>query len=217
MTTKAELIQDLDEFLARDDLTSGGNQETFLRIAQAQIDRKIRTRAQEVTTQLIATARTVALPDDYLAMRSISLDTTLDRRIDYLTPERIREAPIWQNQGGFRDAEDTTPLAYTIEGNSIVFAPEPSADNPITLDFVYYAKLSRLVNDTDTNSLLTNDYDVYLWAILKAGCIFLQESELAGTYHALFKNALEDLSRNERWGRFSGSNLFATGSPRRTV
>ncbi len=217
MTTRAELITDLDDWLARDDLSAGGKEDTFLRIAQAQINRKVRVRNREVTTTLIASARTAALPDDYQSMRAIALDSTLDRRVEYLTPERIRESPIWNNQGGFRFDRDVTPTAYTIEANNLVFAPEPTADNPITFYLVYYAKFDDLVNGTDTNWLLTNAYDVYLWAILHAAAIFLQETTLAGGYAGLFKQALVDLADSERFGRFSGSNLFSTGSPRRVV
>lgn len=217
MTTRNELIQDIDTWLARDDLSSGGNEATFLRIAQAQIDRRVRLRSQEVTTQIAATTRITALPADFLALRSISLDSLLDRHIDYLPPERIREAPIWQNQGGFRNERDQVPTAYTIEGNNLILAPEPTAENPITLDIVYFSKLSRLVNPTDTNELLTNHYDVYLWAVLMAAGIFLEDEVLEAKYERRFEKSITELIRNERRGRFSGSAMISTGNPRRVV
>lgn len=217
MTTRNELITDLDEWLARDDLSAGGNQDTFLRIAQSIIDRKLRIRAQEVTTTLTATARITALPTDYLALRSISLDSSLDRNIEYLTPERIRESPIWNNQGGYDGERGQTPTAYTIEGNNIILAPEPVSTNPITLDIVYFARLPRLVADNDTNYVLTNAYDIYLWAILHAAVVFLEESELEAKYERLYGKAVADLERSETMGRFAGSALISTGNPRRVV
>ena len=216
MATRSELLNDIDIWLARDDLSSGGSEATFLRLAQSEIDKRVRLRAQEVTIQFTATTRAVDLPTDYLAMRSLSLNTVLDRVVEYLTPERIRESPIWFNQGGFQNGREQAPQAYTIIGNQIILAPAPPTDG-IGFDMTYIAQLPRLVNDGDTNSLLTNYYDVYLWAVLKAATKFLEETDLADRYERDLNNAIGDLERSERLGRFAGSALISTGSPRRVV
>lgn len=215
MTTRQELLDDVDSYLARDDLTGGADSSTYLRIAEARIRRRVRTTDREVTTQLVATGRSVALPDDYLSLRSISLDSALDRTIDYLTPERIREAPIWNNSGG--GLTDNTAQAYTIEGGNLVFAPAPTAENPITFDIVYNASYAPLVNASDTNTLLTNAYDIYLFAVLFEAASYVQDIELASGYSSRFEAALTELERSELRKRNSGSALFRTGSPRRVV
>lgn len=215
MTTRQELLDDVDTYLARDDLTGGADATTYLRIAEAKIRRRVRTTDREVTTQLSATGRTVALPSDYLSLRSISLDSALDRTIDYLTPERIREAPIWNNSGG--GLTDNTAQAYTIEGGNLVFAPAPTAEAPVTFDIVYNASYAPLVNASDTNTLLTNNYDIYLFAVLFEAASYLQDIELAAAYNSRFEAAITELERSERRKRYSGSALFRTGSPRRVV
>ena len=215
MTTRAELMADLDGWLTRDDLTTSADAGTMLRIAQATINRRVRTRSQETTAQLTATSRNTALPTDFQAMRSVSLDSALDRNVEYLTPERIREAPIWNNQGG--GLTDNTALAYTIENTNLVLAPAPDATAPVTLDIVYFAKFSDLVNDTDTNWLLTNAYDVYLWAVLQAAAVYLEDENLEAKYERLFEKAVEELRLSERRARFTGAALIATGNPRRVV
>lgn len=215
MTTRQELINDVDAWMKRANLTTGADATTFLRIAEAKIRRRIRSTDREVTTTLSATGRTVALPDDYLSLRSISLDSALDRTIEYLSPERIREAPIWNNAGG--GLTDNTAQAYTIEGGNIVLAPAPTAEAPVTLDIVYNASYPPLVNATDTNTLLTNNYDIYLYAILTAAATNVQNTELAAGYSSLFEATVVEFERSEGRKRNSGSALFRTGNPRRVV
>lgn len=217
MTTRAELLQDIDTWLARDDLSSGGSQDTFLRIAQSIIDREVRLKDQETTVNLSLVQRTTPLPSDYLTLISISIDSVLDRNIEYLTPERIRESPVWQNQGGSNSDREQVTFAYTLENNNLTVAPAPSATNPLSVDLVYVSRLSRLVNGGDTNYLLTNYYDVYLWCVLAQAAIFIEDSELENKYGRLYERAIESLNINERRGRFAGSALISTGSPRRIV
>lgn len=215
MTTRQELIDDVDSYIARSDLATGPDAATYLRLAEAKIRRRVRTTDREVTTTITATGRTAPLPDDYLSLRSISLDSALDRTIDYLPPERIREAPIWNNSGG--GLTDNTAQAYTIEGGNLVFAPAPTADSPVTFDIVYNASYAPLVNANDTNTLLSTNYDVYLFAILFEAASFLQDVELASAYNSRFEAAITELERSEGRKRYSGSALFRTGSPRRVV
>ena len=215
MTTRQELLNDVDAWMKRDNLTGGPDIGTFLRLAEAKIRRRIRTMDREVTTTLSATSRTTALPDDYLSLRSISLDSALDRTIEYLTPERIREAPIWNNQGG--GLTDNTAQAYSIEAGNIILAPEPTATAPVTLDIVYNASYAPLVNASDTNTLLTNNYDIYLFALLAAAATNVQNAQLAAGYNSLFEASVIELERSEGRKRNSGSALFRTGSPRRVV
>lgn len=215
MTTRQELLDDANTWLARDDLTSSQDIGTFLRIAEDRITRRIRPTDREVTTQIVATGRTAPLPDDYLSLRSISLDSALDRTIEYLPPERIREAPIWNNRGG--GLTDNTAQAYTIEGGNLVFAPAPTAEAPVTFDVVYNASYPRLVNATDTTALLSSNYDLYLYALLQEAAAYVQHVELAGQYSQRFESAVTEYQRSERRKRYSGSALIRTGSPRRVV
>jgi len=215
MTTRAELIADVDRWTARSDLSNDQDMGTFLRLAEAKINRRIRVRAQETSTDLVCNSRTTALPTDYLHFRSVSLDSSLDRTMEYLPPERIREAPIWNNQGG--GLTDNTAAAFTIEGTNLILAPAPSVASPVTLNIVYFAKFPALVNSSDTNWLLTNAYDVYLWALLFEAFTFLQDVEMASAFSSRFEAAVSELERSEKRARVSGSALMRTGNPRRTV
>lgn len=216
MTTRSILLADIDQWLARDDLSTGGSEETFLRLAESRINDEVRTRAQEVTSTLTVTSRITPLPDYFIHMRSVSISSVLDRNIEYLTPERIRESPIWLNQGGSGNAEETQTFAYTVEGANLVIAPDPGTDG-LTLDIVYLTRFVPLVAANDSNSLLTDHYDIYLYAILHEASIFLQEMDLAGVYNAKYQAAVDRLHKSENRARFGGSALIRTGNPRRVV
>lgn len=217
MTTRFILRTQALEWLARDDLEGQlVSEDIAIFMAEATIARRVRLRDQETSIELSATARSTPLPDNYLSMRSVALNTTLGRSIDYLTPERIRESPIWLNQG-FRNEEDNVASAYTIEGNNIILAPAPTPEAPTPLLITYYRRYDGLVSNTDTNSLLQNHFDIYLYAYLNALATYLQETDIADRYERMFEKAVAEVTRSERWGRFSGSALISTGNPRRTV
>ena len=215
MTTRAILLQDLNTWTGRDDLAVDPAASTIIRITESVINRDVRLREQEVTTQLTCSSRATALPTDFLAFRSVSIDSSHSRRIEQLSPEQIRESGIWNNQT-FR-GENVPANAYSIEGTNIVVAPEPSDSDPLVLDIVYFAKLLALVDDDDTNLLLTNHFDVYLWAALQASAIYLEDVDLEAVYTNRFNTVLEALVKNERRGRFSGSSLRSVGNVRMLV
>ena len=211
MTTYTQLQADVDQLYGRSVF-----QDVLMRIAEPKIRRRVRVREMETTTQLVCNSRTTTLPTDYLALRALTLDSALGRDIQYLTPERIREAPIWNNQGG--GLTDNTALAVSIEGNAITLAPAPSAGAPVTLDIVYFAQFASLSAGTDTNWLLTNAYDVYLWAVLFAAADWDEDDVLAEKFERRFENAVLELEESDRRGRFPGGKaLVATGSPRAVV
>lgn len=218
MTTRIELLQDVDAWLARDDLSTDVDAPTMLRMAQAMIDRELRLFSQETTTTLACSSRSTSLPADFLSMISVSVQSSNDRQIDYLTPERLRDSLIWQNQGGGSLRIDDSDIAYTLEGQSIVIAPEPSVSDPVTLDIVYFARFATLTADSDTNWLLTNNYDIYLYALLMQAAIFIDDAELLARYGGLYENARQSLVDAERRARIpSAGGLFSTGSPRAVV
>jgi len=204
MTTHATLKTDVAGFLLRSDLSS--DIATFVRLGEARIARRVRVRAQETTTSLSVTSSTTALPSDYLAMRSVTADVSYKRTLDMLTPETIREAAVWDNGG---DAK-----AYSIEGSNIVVAP---AQTNLDLDIVYFAKFAALSDDADTNWLLTNAYDVYLYAVCEAGAIWLQDEMKEAKYSALFEKAVAELEESEKRARVSGSASISMGNPRGVV
>ncbi len=201
MTTYATLKSDITEYMARSDITDA-LKATFVRLAEAEIRRSVRIGAMETTdTSFSVNSRSTALPTGFISMRSISSNATNKRELDYLPPARIRSAEIFDISGG-------DPRAYTIEGSNLILAPVPTSG---TLTLVYYKAFDALSADSDTNTLLSTYYDVYLYGALRAAAEWALEPENETRYAQKFAIAVEQTNQEERWSRVSGSALFRTG------
>ena len=72
------------------------------------------------------------------------------------------------------------------------------------------------MNDDDSNWLLTNAYDVYLWACLKTAAIYEQDQALEQVYDNRYKEALEELKLSEGRARFPAVAITEI-EPRRII
>ncbi len=200
VTTYAQLQADTARWLVREDLTA--DIPDFVVLCEAAMRRDLHSLSQEVIDDnFTINARTVPLPTDYIERRSISLNQVSEpRSLDYLPPNRLRSSK------GFSEAG--TPRAYTIEGQSITFMPEPTGTFVATL--VYMASLTKLVNDADTNWILTNAYDIYLWGTCFQGSVFIEDVEKQNRFGGLYRKAVDDLNRVDQWSKISGSPATKT-------
>lgn len=222
MSTFGQLKTDIDNWLARDDVAvSGADIGSIILLGEAEIAREIRCVVQEQRTTLVTGAtRFVDLPSDFIQMRQQFIDSSDGRgRMEYQTPEAIRKSGQWNGQ-------QTIPTFYTIEGGDdltgttparLVLAPPPDGANPQNIDILYWARFAALSADPDTNWLLQNYYDVYLWQMLKQAAIYLQETELATQYGGRWLDTKESVRRTENRKRFMGSSLKSYNNPRTII
>ena len=201
MTTFATLKTDISSYMARSDLTES-LKNTFVRIAEAEIRRKVRIGQMETTnTSFSVSSQTTALPTGFVSMRAVTNNTQNQREMEYMSPVRLRSSRIFDEGTG-------EPSVYTIEGDNIVIAPTPSSGS---LTIVYYKAFDALSADTDTNWLLANGYDVYLYGSLRAASEWAMEPDTENQYAIKFERAVEQINREDRWGRVSGGGLVRTG------
>ena len=201
MTTFATLKTDISSYMARSDLTES-LKNTFVRIAEAEIRRKVRIGQMETTnTSFSVSSQSTALPTGFVSMRAVTNNTQNQREMEYMSPVRLRSSRIFDEGTG-------EPSVYTIEGDNIVIAPTPSSGS---LTIVYYKAFDALSADTDTNWLLANGYDVYLYGSLRAASEWAMEPDTENQYAIKFERAVEQINREDRWGRVSGSGLVRTG------
>lgn len=197
-----QLRADVADWLARDDLDD--QIVRFITLAESDIAKELRVRGMETTTTLSVSAAPVALPSRFLGARRLYLDVTSDNReLTYLTPERFHTARISQDVGN--------PTSYTIEGDNLLFAPSPPTT--VSVKMLYIKPFTGLVNDTDSNSILTNYYDVYLSGALKYGFKYMRDDEQASVWNQKFDDSIALLNRNANRERFFNSKLIRTGVP----
>lgn len=220
MTTLAQLKTSTDAWLARDDIAvTGDDFPQILLIAESLIARKIRLIEQEVTTTLTFTGRSADLPADFLEPRNPFIDDNT-RKFEYMTPQTLRESEHWSNGrvGSF----------YTLEGSrdgtngaddrvKMIIAGPASASNPLDVEVNYVRRFTGLVDSDDTNWLLTNHFDAYLFAVLVSACRYMRKFAEKAAYEADFKDVIDDLGKIANRKRFGSMPKQSYGNPRGVV
>jgi len=148
----------------------------------------------------------VPLPASFLGFRQIYIPGDPKRPIDYITPEQMDDTWLSSTTG--------TPKFYTIEGEFIRFAPVP--DTNYLARSVYYKKFAAMSGNSDTNWLLTNAPNVYLYGSLVEAALFIQDLEMASQWHPHFAAAVQGLEWANERDRWSGAALTMrtdTGAP----
>ena len=181
MTTQAILTADINLWLARSDLSSRAA--SFIRIAEAAINRTVRVKAMETSTDLTITDTETPLPADFVEL--IALANRGEMPFQYRTSLELRSR---------REIDDLDRTqVFTIENNSLVF---PRAHDPaIELELVYLARFAPVVEPEDTNWLLTNNYDIYLYLTLSAASDAKQDAARSSKFMDMARAAIKELHR----------------------
>ena len=217
MTTLGKLKTSVDAWLIRDDISVADEFPEILLLAEADIATDVRCMAQDAITTLTFTGQSAELPADYMEERFPFIDDNI-RKIAYMTPKVLRESAAWQNGrvGSF----------YTLEGGGgtppddrvkMVIAGPASPTDPLDIDVNYIKRFTGMTNDADTNWLLQNFFNVYLYATLRAAAEFIQEDILEDRYAGKYDVAVAKLSKQENRRRFGATPKQAYGSPRAIV
>lgn len=222
MSTLGQLKTSVDAWLARDDVAvTGSDFPQILLIAESNIARDFRFAIQEATATLNFTGRSVDLPDDFLEQRNPFVDSQ-SRKFEYMTPQVIRKSKFWQDgqpAGQFYtlEANNASPLADTGLTQQMTIAGPASVSTPLDVEINYWARFPALVDDPDTNWILVNHYDIYLYATLRAACEYIQEDVLEDRYQGKYDRVVEAQNRQENRRRYSAHPKQAYGNPRGVV
>lgn len=222
MTTLGTLKTSVDQWLARDDVAvTNAEFPQILLVAESNIARDVRLLTNEASTTLNFTGRSVDLPADFLEVRNPFIDDNI-RKFEYKTPQAIREARSWNDGrvGAFYTLEgspDPGAPATNDDRVKMVIASPASASSPLDVDINYYRRFPALSADTDSNWLLVNHYDIFLYATLRAAAEFIQESELEQNYLVKYLNAIEKQNKHENRKRWGAMPKQAYGNPRGVV
>lgn len=201
METYGDLLTDIASWLARDDLTA--KIPTFVRLAQSDICADLRVRVQEAETTYSVSGSPVALPTNFLGIRSIHLDVaTGSRALTYMTPERLETSLVSTEAGN--------PSAYTVFGTQIIFAPAGLSGAPVNVVLKYIGSFDDLDDTTDTNTVLDKFYDVYLYASLKHAFSYIRDDEQAAKYSSAYSVKVDQINMNANY-ESRGVKLIRTG------
>ena len=212
ITDKQTLIAAVESYMHRDDASTGGQMDTWLQIAEARINERVRALQTEVLAELVADGDTqFDLPEDFMEARVFfNLGGDEIKPVGWL---ELRQ--FTQLNAGMVGA----PSAYVITGSYIYVAPTPAAGTELRL--LYHAKPAALAADIDTNVLLTAHPDLYLYGVLREGYTWERNADMFANADGKFNdlvekiNAIDERRRfgpgisvgsNTSYGAFTGSN-----------
>lgn len=196
MTTYAQLQADIAEWTARDDL--GTKPQAFIRIAEASLARKVRVLEQETDTTLTLNDGNdyeAALPTGYLGFKHVFDADARAPDTVYIPPQAFHEL-----RRTSRDAFTSSfgsGFHYTIEANKLKGLGSAGSSGEITLDVCYIQRFAALSDSNTTNWLLTNHYDLYLFAALREAWDYIDETEMVAKYQGRLDRALGELEEQE--------------------
>jgi hypothetical protein len=137
------------------------------------------------------------LPDGFLALRNIQLNSNPRTPLQYGTPEYLD-----LNFGS--SAASGKPVFYTLVGGEIQLAPIP--DTTYTLEIDYFKKLD-LATDS-TNWLLENAPRCYYYGALMEAAAYLVNDRRAAVWGQMLEVAINEVELADRNDRYpSGSGL----------
>jgi hypothetical protein len=195
--TYLTLRADIAAWLNRDDLTA--YIPSFIRLAEAAIRRDVRCRAMETTASVAITAGVAPVPAGFIEARRLILDNATSWALDYMPPAVLYSSTAYHAAG--------SAVFYTIEGDNLVFRPATTETG-----LLLYAKaFPALTDSADTNWLLTNAYDVYLYGALIHSAPFLKEDARASIWVEGYRAAVAGVNKQENRARF-GQGLRAIGA-----
>ncbi len=188
LDTYANLQAEIALWLRRTDLTS--EIPTFITLAEAQLNRRLRCQQMMSRTTLTITSSLTAAPVDFVAPRSLRLTgTTPTSRLTWVSDEQM---------DGLLDTSDYTsgpPRHYTLEGSNFRLSPDPGA-GPYTASLSYYARLPALASNS-SNWLLASHPDAYLYGALSQSAPYLKADDRLAMWAQAFGQIINDINASD--------------------
>lgn len=160
----------------------------FVRMAEAEFSRDTRLRSsfQVVDTSGYTPAGEIPLPVDMLELRELSAGGTVLRELPYEDWRQRSDGPHFARLGEVAHITGKPATAYGLK---------------------YLQKLPALVFQSDSNWLLREHYDVYLWKCCEMGSAWMRDPEAVASYSAKYEGAVQQLLSAHNAHRWAGASV----------
>lgn len=148
LTNYTELVAAINGWLNRDDMAAIAPD--LIALAEAEFNRTLRTIEMEQRSTATLNGDALAVPDDFIGLRSISVDNTF---FDQVSAQELFDIPTTTR----------LPRKVAITDGQFFFRPAPDSG---TVTINYYQKIPALTASNLTNWLMTKHPDLYLFAAL---------------------------------------------------
>ena len=196
VTNYGELKSTIADFLNRSDLTSVIP--TFIDFAEAEFNRNLRVRQMVARAEAVIDTRFSAVPSDFIEAKDLVIVTG--------NPVTPLQFVTQQEMAQLRNTSITSagkPLYFSVVGSQFEMCPTPDAE--YSLEMSYFAKITPLSADSDTNWLLTDYPDIYLYTALMHSAPYLKDDERITVWAQLAAKARDELIARDTSASFNGS------------
>ena len=163
IATYSELQTAVGNWLNRGDLSS--YIPDFITLGENRIYRELRIRTMETALSSAISSGVVALPSDYIGLKSAYVDGSPTQWLERSSVESIYEKYPTRSSNG-------KPKFIAREGSNFIFGPYP--DSAYTIKGIYYKRLTTLSVSNTTNWFTTNAPGILLYASLLAAEPFIK-------------------------------------------
>lgn len=191
ITTYAELQASISTWTG-DTFTTAQAKE-IISLAEAKLNRLLRTQDMETRATASTSGEYLALPDDFLEQRSIRLSGT--KTVEFVTPSQMT---------GFT-TQTGEPKFYTVVDGQYQFYPIPSASYEIEVN--YYKKIPALSDSNTSNWVLVNYPDLYLSSSLALAETFGWNDGRAQLFATTAQGIINEIQDQEKRRRVGSAPL----------
>ena len=194
--TYSDLQTAIATWLNRTDLTA--YIPDFIALAEERVYRNLRVKAMETALNDTIASGVIAVPSDYIELKSAYIDGSPTYALERLSVEEIYTKYPTR-------ASSAKPLYIAREGESFIFGPYP--DSAYTVKGIYYARLAALSATNTSNWLTTHAPSLLLFASLAEAAPFLKDDQRVVIWETKFLAQLSDANKADKREGMRGSTL----------
>ena len=202
MTTYAELVQNIKDFMEDDGTEFSNEIDKFIDLAELRISRDIITPEfkRKVTSAFTANDPFLTMPTDLVTLEHLQVINSNVRTLLLLkSDEFITE--YWPNR-----TSTGVPKYYTYFDTSTIYvAPTPSSN--LSIELSYKRRLPALSSSNTSNWTSVNAADALLYACLIEASVFNRNYNLQDRYTAMYQQAVKAIN-NEQSNKLSSDNFY---------
>lgn len=185
-----DLLAAINGWLNRSDMNTIAPD--LIALAEAEFNRTLRTPEMEVRATATLNGEALAVPTDYIGLRSISSDNA---SFDPASIDDILNLPT---------SYTGSPRMVAVSDGQFFFRPVPSSG---TVELVYYQKIPALTSGSPTNWLMTKYPDLYLFGALAQAEFYNWNDDRLPLIKARVEELIEQINMATQKERYGGRTL----------
>ena len=195
MTTYAELVQNIKDFMEDDGTEFSNEIDKFIDLAELRISRDLKTPEfkRKVTSSFSANDPFLTMPTDLVTLEHLHLVNSNVRSVLMLKSDEYM-LEFWSNR-----TSTGTPKYYSYFDTSTIYvAPTPSTN--FSLELSYKRRLPALSSSNTSNWTSINAADALLYACLIQASVFNRNFALQDRYMGMYKEAVQAINNEQLTG-----------------